>query len=190
MKYDLPLNVIRFWLIIYIIGLAALYGCCERIGVSSKSSHLSTEHTVDRKGRELINAIKYIKSDEWDSFIKNIIVINIDKENIARIGDSRDMSEGMVISALSSIIEDKMPSGIMLVYKTKSESCDLRASYIKQMCISHGLNLFMRIPTGGVGVVNIAEQRSDGREQSSWEEISWLVEATPTKNEPGLVVIE
>jgi hypothetical protein len=48
----------------------------------------------------------------------------------------------------------------------------------------------MNIPTGGVGVVNIAEQRSDGREQSSWEEISWLVEATPTKNGPGLVVIE
>ena len=118
------------------------------------------------------------------------MVINVDKENIARIGDSRDLSEGMVISALSSIIDDKMPSGIMLVYRTKSESCDLLASYIKQMCISHGLNLFMRIPTGGVGVVNIAEQRSDGREQSSWEEISWLVEATPTKNEPGLVVIE
>ena len=51
-------------------------------------------------------------------------MINVDKENIARIGGSRDMSEGMVISALSSIIDDKMPSGIMLVYRTKSESCD------------------------------------------------------------------
>ena len=185
MKYDLQLNFISFRLIIWIIVLAALYGCCDRINVSSKSAHTSTEHTDGRNGRELINAIKYIKSDEWDSFIKNIIVINI-----ARIGDSRDMSEGMIISALSSIIDDKMPSGIMLVYKTKSESCDLLASYINQICILHGFNLFMKIPTGGVGVVNIAEQRSDGREQSSWEEVSWLVEATPTKNGPGLVVIE
>ena len=52
------------------------------------------------------------------------MVINVDKENIARIGDGRDMSEGMAISALSSIIDDKIPSGIMLVYKNKSESCD------------------------------------------------------------------
>ena len=190
MKYDLQLIFIRFRLIIWIIGLAALYDCCERINVSSKSAHTSTEHTDGRNGRELINAIKYIKSDEWDSFIMNIIVINIDKENIARIGDGRDMSEGMAISALSSIIDDKIPSGIMLVYKNKSESCDFLASYIKKICISHGFNLFMKIPTGGVGVVNIAEQRSDGREQSSWEEVSWLVEATPTKNGPGLVVIE
>ena len=190
MKYDLQLNFISFRLIIWIIVLAALYGCCDRINVSSKSAHTSTEHTDGRNGRELINAIKYIKSDEWDSFIKNIIVINIDKENIARIGDGRDMSEGMAISALTSIIDDKIPSGIILVYKTKSESCDLLASYIKKICISHGFNLFMKIPTGGVGVVNIAEQRSDDREQSFWEEVSWLVEATPTKNGPGLVVIE
>ena len=190
MKYDLQLIFISFRLIIWIIGLAAFYGCCERINVSSKSAHTSTEHTDGRNGRELINAIKYIKSDEWDSFIMNIIVINIDKENIARIGDGRDMSEGMAISALTSIIDDKIPSGIILVYKTKSESCDLPASYIKKICISHGFNLFMKIPTGGVGVVNIAEQRSDDREQSFWEEVSWLVEATPTKNGPGLVVIE
>ena len=77
MKYDLQLNVISFRLIIWIIGLAALYGCCDRINVSSKSAHTSTEHTDGRNGRELINAINYIKSDEWDSFIKNIIVINI-----------------------------------------------------------------------------------------------------------------
>ena len=73
MKYDLQLKVIRFWLIIYIIGLAALYGCCGRIDVSSKSAHTSTEHTVDRKGRELINAIKYIKCVEWDSLIKKLL---------------------------------------------------------------------------------------------------------------------
>lgn len=57
-------------------------------------------------------------------------MINVDKENIARIGDGRDMSEGMAISALSSIIDDKIPSGIMLVYKNKSESCDFLEIYI------------------------------------------------------------
>ena len=58
------------------------------------------------------------------------MLINVDKENIARIGDGRDMSEGMAISALSSIIDDKIPSGIMLVYKNKSESCDFLEIYI------------------------------------------------------------
>ena len=57
-------------------------------------------------------------------------MINVDKENIARIGDGRDMSEGMAISALSSIIDGKIPSGIMLVYKNKSESCDFLEIYI------------------------------------------------------------
>ena len=56
MKYDLQLIFISFRLIIWIIGLAALYGCCERIDVSSKSAHTSADHTVDRKGREIINA--------------------------------------------------------------------------------------------------------------------------------------
>ena len=181
MKYDLqPINL-SFLPMIWFVGLAALHGCCERIDISSKSAHTSTEHTVDLKGRELINTKKYIKSDEWDFFMSNIMLVNIDKENIARIGDGRGMSEEMAISAFSSIIEDKKSSGIMLLYQTKSESCESLASYIKQLCISRGINLFIKIPTGGVGVVNIAEQRSDDREQSSWEEISWLVEATPIK---------
>ena len=73
MKYDLQLIFISFRLIIWIIGLAALYGCCERIDVSSKSAHTSTEHTDGRNGRELINAIKYIKCVEWDSLKKNLL---------------------------------------------------------------------------------------------------------------------